>query len=107
VIDGHDLPRVAAASHYVVVATQGRGDEAALRGALAAEAGFTAFVGSRRKMASLRSALEGSVPQDRLEAVRAPAGLDLGAITPDEIALSILAEMVRHRRLGQRATEAT
>jgi xanthine dehydrogenase accessory factor len=106
VIDGYVLPKVAAASHYVVVATQGKGDEAALRGALTAEAGFTAFVGSRRKMASLRSALTGSVPQDRLEAVRAPAGLDLGAITPDEIALSILAEMVRHRRLGQRAPEA-
>ena len=104
VIDGYDLPKIASASHYVVVATQGKGDEAALRGALATDAGFTAFVGSRRKMASLSAALQESVPRDRLAAIQAPAGLDLGAITPDEIALSILAAMIRHRRLGQRST---
>ena len=102
-MEGYDLPKVAADSHYVVVATQGKGDEAALRAALATDAGFTAFVGSRRKMASLRAALQDSVSQDRLDAVQAPAGLDLGAITPDEIALSILAAMIRHRRLGQRS----
>ena len=103
-VDSYDLPKVASRSHYVVVATQGKGDEAALRGALATDAGFTAFVGSRRKMASLRAALQDSVSLDRLDAIQAPAGLDLGAITPDEIALSILAAMIRHRRLGQRST---
>lgn len=107
VMEGYDLPKVASASHYVVVATQGKGDEAALRGALATDAGFTAFVGSHRKMASLRVALQDSVPQARLDAIQAPAGLDLGAITPDEIALSILAAMIRHRRLGQRLSGET
>lgn len=107
VTQGYDLPRVAAASHYVVVATQGKGDEAALRGMLASDAGFAAFVGSRRKMAALRTALHDTVPQARLDAVQAPAGLDLGAITPDEIALSILAAMIRQRRLGQRLAVET
>jgi xanthine dehydrogenase accessory factor len=100
-VEGYALPAGAASNRYVVVATQGKGDEAALRGALAADATFTAFVGSRKKMAALRAKLA-DVPAARLDAVQAPAGLDLGAITPDEIALSILAAMVRHRRLDQR-----
>ncbi len=87
---------------FIVVATQGRGDEAALRGALAVEARYTAFVGSRAKTTSLRAKLAEAVSADRWEALRAPAGLNIGAITPDEIALSILAEMVLHRRQGQR-----
>jgi len=45
------------------------------------------------------------VPPSQLETLRAPAGLDLGAITPDEIALSIVAEMVEVRRRGQRRAE--
>ena len=105
--DGYALPGGFAASRHIVVATQGRGDEAALRGALAVEAGFTAFVGSRKKMAALRAKLAADVPAARLDSVQAPAGLDLGAITPDEIALSILAAMVRHRRLDQRSGGAT
>lgn len=102
VVAGYALPATAR-TRYVVVATQGRGDEAALRAALAAGAGFTAFVGSRRKMAALRARLS-DVPEAALDAVEAPAGLDIGAITPEEIALSILAGMVRHRRRGQRGT---
>jgi xanthine dehydrogenase accessory factor len=42
------------------------------------------------------------VPATALDRVKAPAGLDLGAITPEEIALSILAEVIRERRRGQR-----
>lgn len=91
----------ASTPRYIVIATQGRGDEAALRGTLAEGATYTAFVGSRRKWAALRERLA-DVPGERLDAVRAPAGLDLGAITPAEIALSILAEMLQHRRRGQR-----
>lgn len=99
---GH-LPPAPPATRYLVVATQGRGDEAALRAALAHEATYTAFVGSRAKMAALRAKLA-DVPAARLDAVEAPAGLNLGAITPEEIALSILARMVSHRRQGQRQT---
>jgi xanthine dehydrogenase accessory factor len=101
VIEGY-APGPARAGQYIVVATQGRGDEAALRAALAVDTRYAAFVGSHAKIASLRQKLAAEVPADRLEALRAPAGLNIGAITPEEIALSILAEMVLHRRHGQR-----
>lgn len=91
------------AKRFVVVSTQGKGDEAALRAALATEAAYHAFVGSRRKMAALREKLiaEG-VDAASIGRVKAPAGLDLGAITPEEIAMSILAEITLERRKGQR-----
>ena len=82
--------------------TQGRGDEAALKAALAAEADYVAFVGSRRKAEALSAKLsEDGIDPERLAALKAPAGLDLGAITPEEIALSILAEIVAARRGGR------
>jgi xanthine dehydrogenase accessory factor len=98
-IEGFALPVEEAASRYVVVSTQGRGDEAALAAALAADVDYLAFVGSRKKAEALKAALaERGVTQELLSKVKAPAGLDLGAITPDEIAISILAEIVAVRR---------
>ena len=88
-----------AGARYVVVSTQGRGDEAALLAALAVDADYVAFVGSRKKAEALKAALsQRGVPAERLAKLKAPAGLDLGAITPDEIAISILAEIVAVRR---------
>jgi xanthine dehydrogenase accessory factor len=88
---------------YIVVATQGSGDVMALRAVLAIDSLYLAFVGSSRKAAALKAQLrESGISPERLSSVRAPAGLDLGAITPDEIALSIIAEMIGVRRLGQR-----
>jgi xanthine dehydrogenase accessory factor len=86
--------------HYVVVSTQGRGDEAALAAALAAEIDYIAFIGSRKKAEALKTALaaRGGVAAERLAKLKAPAGLDLGAITPEEIAISVLAEIVAVRR---------
>ena len=102
-IDSFNLGDMNAARRFVVVSTQGKGDEAALRAAVATEAAYHAFVGSRRKMASLREKLlaEG-IDANLLDRVKAPAGLDLGAITPEEIAMSILAEITLERRRGQR-----
>jgi xanthine dehydrogenase accessory factor len=98
-IEGYALPVEQAGQRFVVVSTQGRGDEAALQAALAVEADYVAFVGSRRKAEALKAALAArGVPADRLARLRSPAGLDLGAITPEEIALSILAEIVAARR---------
>jgi len=96
------------AKRFIVVSTQGKGDEAALRAALAAEAGYRAFVGSRRKMAALRDKLiaEGA-DEAAIDRVKAPAGLDLGAITPEEIAMSILAEITLERRRGQRNSKGS
>jgi xanthine dehydrogenase accessory factor len=98
-IEGYALPVAEPGARFVVVSTQGRGDEAALRAALAIDADYVAFVGSRKKADALKAALEKSgVAAERLAKLKAPAGLDLGAITPDEIAISILAEIVAARR---------
>lgn len=108
VIDGYHLGELNDAKRFVVVSTQGKGDEAALRAAVATKADYHAFVGSRRKMASLRAKLlaEGTNAA-AIDDFKAPAGLDLGAITPEEIAMSILAEITRERRRGQRAANQT
>ena len=88
---------------FVVVSTQGRGDEAALLAALSVEADYVAFVGSRNKADKLKATLaKQGVADERLAGLKAPAGLDLGAITPEEIAMSILAEITVERRRGQR-----
>ncbi len=93
----------AAAASFVVVATQGRGDRAALRAALLSGARYVTCIASRRKAAALRSRLieEGLAP-DLVARLHAPAGLHIGAITPEEIALAILADIVRERRIGAR-----
>lgn len=88
---------------FIVISTQGRGDEAAVKAALAVQAEYRGFVGSGRKMASLRQDLAEAGYEDvLLDTLKAPAGLDLGAITPEEIAMSILAEITQLRRVGQR-----
>jgi xanthine dehydrogenase accessory factor len=102
-IDGFQFGELNEAKRFIVVSTQGKGDEAALRAAVAIDACYHAFVGSRRKMASLRAKLIGEgVESSLVDRVKAPAGLDLGAITPEEIAMSILAEITIERRRGQR-----
>lgn len=84
---------------FVVVATQGQGDMAALNAALGAGADYTSFVGSGRKFAALSEGLvDGGADADAVRAIKAPAGLDIRAVTPEEIALSILAELVQARR---------
>jgi len=106
-IPGYDLSRLVAGERYIVIATQGKGDEAALSAALAAPARHVAFVGSHRKAETLRAALAAKgTDRERLSALHSPAGLDIGAVTPEEIALSILAEIVEVRRRGQRSAGA-
>ena len=95
-IGGFD-PGVAPA---VVVATQGVWDEEALAAALARDASYVGLVASPTRAAVVRSWLrdEAGIPEERLAALRAPAGLDLGAETAEEVAVSILAELVQVRR---------
>jgi xanthine dehydrogenase accessory factor len=98
-IEGYALAVDEPGARYFVVATQGRGDEDALSAALAVAADYVAFVGSRKKADALKAALaQRGVAADRLARLKAPAGLDLGAITPEEIAISIVAEIVAARR---------
>ncbi|WP_425404086.1 XdhC family protein [Hwanghaeella sp.] len=93
---------------YAVVSTQGSGDEKNLAAVLALDCAYVGFVGSRKKAEALRAKLsEKGVAGEKLNAVVAPAGLDIGAILPEEIALSILAQIVQRRRQGQRTTPSS
>lgn len=84
---------------YIVIATQGAGDYDALLAALAVQSRRISFVGSRRKLAHLSDKLEknGLAAASRAH-IKGPAGLDIGAVSPHEIALSILAELIQLRR---------
>ncbi|WP_299950305.1 XdhC family protein [uncultured Ruegeria sp.] len=91
----------------IVIATQGHGDIDALMASLQIPAKHVAFVGSKRKFATLAERLiDNGLDADRVNAINAPAGLDLGAITPEEIALSILADLIHLRRAQVGETHA-
>jgi xanthine dehydrogenase accessory factor len=85
---------------YVVVASQGIWDEEAVGLALTREASYVGLVASPTRAGVVREWLreETTVGDERIAALRAPAGLDLGAETAEEVALSILAELVQVRR---------
>ena len=102
-IEGFDLADApSAGAGFIVVATQGKRDREALEAALRSSAPYVAFVGSRRKAAALKESLgKVGLASERLAALHAPAGLDIGAATPEEVALSILAEVVQQRRAGE------
>jgi xanthine dehydrogenase accessory factor len=87
---------LAADEAAVVVASHGRGEEDALAAALDAGVPYVALVASRRRGRAVLAEL--AVSDDDRARVRTPAGLDIGARTPHEIALSILAELVATRR---------
>lgn len=84
---------------FAVVATLGEGDEMAIRDALALTPAYLGVVASRKRFAQMRETLlAGGVTAAALETIRSPAGLNIGARSPEEIALSVLAEIVEHRR---------
>jgi len=91
-----------AQSCYVVIASRGRFDEEAIEQAFEADFDYVALVANRKRAEEVRSRLhrKGHAPE-KLERLRAPAGFDIGAKTAEEIALSILSEIVSVRRKGQ------
>lgn len=107
-VEGFDLSDEAIAEDgFIVVATQGKRDREALASALRTAARYVAFIGSRTKAATLKDQLvEGGLPVETASRLKSPAGLDIGAITPDEIALSVMAEIVAERRRGIRTADA-
>lgn len=106
-IDNLDLSELRlSARDSVVVATQGQRDREALRHSLMSGAGYIGMVGSRAKIDKLTGELSGEMPADRLAALHGPAGLRIGAIDPEEIALSILAEIVQERRAAIKSANA-
>lgn len=83
---------------FVVVASQGKGDLAALRRTLESRANRVSMVASRRKADVLCAKLiDAGLSETRVHRLKSPAGLDIGAVDPQEIALSILAEIVKWR----------
>ncbi len=105
VLDHLDFSQIRSAQHgyvphtYVVVASHGNYDEAALAGALKTTASYIALVASKKRSAAIMAYLhEAGLSEEQLARIKYPAGLDIGAVTPDEIALSILAEIVQLRR---------
>ncbi len=100
-VSGFDLsPLAVIADDWIAVATQGKRDREALAAALASAAKYVAFVGSRRKARVLSSKIreQGALGEDQIARLKAPAGLDIHAIEPAEIALSIMAEIIARRR---------
>ena len=86
----------------VVVATHGNADEDVLEHVLDTGVQYVSLIASRKRAGTVVENLrERRVPQDRISRVKAPAGLEIGAVTPEEIAISILAEIVQARRAAK------
>ena len=85
---------------YIVIATRGhKADLACLRWALSTPARFVGMIGSKRKLVEFAKVLEAEgVSADQFERIHSPVGLDIGALTPQEIAVSVVAEMIAVRR---------
>lgn len=88
---------------YLVIVTRGhRDDMRVLRWALTTPARYIAMIGSKRKVISVARELEKEgIARSSMEHVFAPMGFDIGAITPEEIAVSVVAEMIAVRRNGE------
>jgi molybdenum cofactor cytidylyltransferase len=92
-----------AAERYVVVATRGLFDEEAIEQAILAGSSYIALLANKKRAEEIARALRAkSFSPEKLADVRAPAGLDIGAESPEEIALSIMAEIVEGRRKAVR-----
>ena len=91
---------------YIVIVTHGHeGDETVLEGALATEAKYIGMIGSRAKNQTVFSnLLAKGIPQEQLDRVHAPVGLNIHAQTTEEIAISILAEIIQVRRSSDAGT---
>jgi xanthine dehydrogenase accessory factor len=87
-------------SSYLIIVTRGhRDDMRVLRWAATAPAAYVAMIGSRRKVISVvRELVREGMDPELFRRVHAPMGLDIGAVTPEEIAVSVAAEMIALRR---------
>lgn len=85
---------------YLIIVTRGhQHDETVLKQAAQSDAGYVGLIGSRGKIGAIfKNLREAGIDRTRLEQVHAPIGLDIGAQSPEEIAISIAAELVAVRR---------
>ena len=98
------FPRLAITStSYIIIVTRGhRDDMRVLRWAVETPAKYVAMIGSKRKTISVVKELEKEgLPRSAFEKVSAPMGLEIGAISPEEIAISVAAEMIAMRRIPE------
>ena len=88
------------ASTYMVIVTRGHKDDMRVLGwAVNTDARYIGMIGSKRKVLSVYAALEREgIASEKFEHIHAPVGLEIGALTPDEIAISIAAELIAVRR---------
>ncbi len=108
VIGELDFSRIAVTPNtYIVIASHGNYDELALEALLPKKPRYIALVASKKRSANIVDYLrQAGMPEETLAALKYPAGLDFGAATPPEIALSILAEIIQHSRRGTREPPA-
>lgn len=102
-IDGFALDDLGlSAEDAAIVATQGKQDRDALRAVLASGAGYKGMVCSRKKRRALTDRLTADSPDLRaaFAQLHAPAGLHIGAIEPEELAVSVIAEVIATQRMG-------
>ena len=104
---GQDFPLVflrltITRSSYITIVTRGHlQDEAVLEWAVKTDAAYIGMIGSRKKNQTVFSHLQAKgIPEKRLKEVHAPIGLNIDAKTPEEIAVSIIAEIIKARREG-------
>jgi len=92
-------------SSYIVIVTRGhRDDMRVLRWAVQTRARYVGMIGSKRKTITIfRELVKEGLAPELFDRVHAPVGLDIGAITPEEIAVAITAEMIAVRRHAERA----
>lgn len=107
-LDEFAVPEKPRANQYVVVCTQGERDAEALYKALGMGSNYLAFVASRCKANSIYHEMrQMGANFDQLKTIKTPAGLDIGAKTPHEVAISILAEIIQDFRSESGGEEET
>jgi xanthine dehydrogenase accessory factor len=101
-------PSISCCPRYAVVATQGQWDEEATVAALALDPppAYLGVMASGKRFGEMRALLAGTAGEAAFARIKNPAGLDLGATLPEEIAISILAEIVARQRAAARANAA-
>ncbi len=101
-----DMVRLTDADHAIVMTRGHETDYLTLRWVLRSEADYIGCVGSKRKIALTRDRLlEDGLMQERIDRLHAPIGLNIGAETPAEIAVSIAAELIQYRAKKRERTE--
>lgn len=99
ILEEDDSQSLIQANSYIIVCTQGENDEAALAYALRSKVEYLSFIASRKKAnAIFRNLRQMDFTFDDLKRIKTPAGLDINAKLPEEVAISILAEVIAHLR---------